>query len=55
MPFLTAAAIIVGEAAAKSIFKLWVKDPTIDTISSGLIDLIGSKTSDIFTQREGER
>ena len=36
-------------------FKLWVKDPTIDTVSSGLIDLIGTKTSDIFTQREGER
>lgn len=53
---LVAAGIEIGKAIAKQIFKLWVKDiPLAEDISSGLLDLIGSKTSDAFAKREGDR
>src|SRR6266853_103470 len=56
MSLLAAAAIEVGKAITKSIFKIWVKDSKLgDDISSNLIDLIGSKTSDILAQRKGNR
>jgi hypothetical protein len=53
---LVAAGIEITKAIAKQIFKLWVKHILLaEDISSGLIDLIGSKTSDAFTKREGDR
>ena len=56
MSLLTAAAIEVGKAVAKSIFKFWMKDSELgQDISSSLIDLVGSKTSDTFAQRKGNR
>src|SRR6266487_909152 len=56
MSLLTAAAIEVGKAVAKSIFKFWMKDSELGLdISSTLIDLVGSKTSDTLAQRKGNR
>jgi len=56
MSLLTAAAIEVGKAVAKSIFKFWMKDSELgQDISSSLIDLVGSKTSDTLAQRKGNR
>jgi hypothetical protein len=56
MSLLTAAAIEVGKAVAKSIFKFWMKDSSLgQDISSSLIDLVGSKTSDTLAQRKGNR
>src|SRR2546426_3187816 len=56
MPLLEAAALEVGAAIAKSILKFWVKDLAFgEDVSSGLIDLLKTKTSDLFAQRKGER
>src|SRR6266702_4638514 len=56
MSLLTAAAIELGKAVAKSIFKFWMKDSKLgQDISSNLIDLVGSKTSDTLAQRKGNR
>jgi Leucine-rich repeat (LRR) protein len=56
MPLLEAVTIEVGAAIAKSILKLWVKDSTLgEDVSSSLIDLLKTKTSDLFAQRKGER
>ncbi len=56
MSLFAAAAIEIGKAIAKSIFKLWVKDSELgNDIASNLIDLLGSKTSDILAQRKGNR
>jgi len=56
MSLLTAAAIEVGKAVSKSIFKFWMKDSQLgQDISSSLIDLVGSKTSDTLAQRKGNR
>src|SRR6266568_895282 len=56
MALLEAAALEVGAAIAKSILKFWVKDSTLgEDVSSGLIDLLKTKTSDLFAQRKGER
>ena len=56
MSLLTAAAIEIGKAVAKSIFKFWMKDFTLgNDISSNLIDLVGTKTSDALAQRKGNR
>ncbi len=53
---LIAAAIEIGKAAAKSIFKFWVKDSSLgENISSSLIDLAGEKTSDALALRKGNR
>jgi hypothetical protein len=50
------AGIEIGKAIAKQIFKLWLKDSALaEDISSSLLDLIGSKTSDAFAKREGNR
>src|SRR5258708_24152968 len=50
------ASLEVGAAIAKSILKLWIKNTDLgNDISSGLIDLLKSKTSDVFAQRKGER
>ncbi len=44
MSLLTAAAIEVGKAVAKSIFKFWMKDSELgQDISSNLIDLFPNK------------
>src|SRR5881227_1517354 len=56
MPLLEAVTIEVGAAIAKSILKLWLKDSTLgEDVSSSLIDLLKTKTSDLFAQRKGER
>src|SRR5713226_3170085 len=56
MPLVEAVTIEVGAAIAKSILKLWVKDSSLgDDISSSLIDLFKSKTSDALAQRRGQR
>src|SRR5713226_422142 len=56
MPLLESAALEVGAAISKSILKLWLKNSSLESeISSNLIDLLKSKTSDIFAQRKGER
>ena len=56
MSLLTVAAIDVGKAVAKSIFKFWMKDSELgQNISSSLIDLVSSKTSDALAQRKGNR
>src|SRR5260370_42535866 len=56
MAFLTAAAIEIGKAVAKSIFKFWLKDSALgQDISSSLIDLVESRTSDALAQRKGAR
>jgi hypothetical protein len=53
---LTASAIMVGKAVTKSIFKFWMKDSELgEDISSSLIDLVASKTSDALAQRKGSR
>jgi NACHT domain len=49
-------AIEVGSAIAKSILKLWLKDSALgEDISSSLIDLLKSRTSDTLAQRRGQR
>jgi len=56
MPLLETVTIEVGAAVAKSILKLWVKDSTLgEDISSSLIDLFKSRTSDALAQRRGQR
>src|SRR2546425_5188117 len=56
MSFLTVAAIEIGKAVTKSIFKFWLKDSALgENISSSLIDLVGSKTSDELARRKGYR
>src|SRR5260221_13732275 len=52
---LTTVAVVVGKATAKAIFKHWVKDSTLDNVSSDLIDLIAAKTSNVLAQRKGYR
>src|SRR6266567_122199 len=49
------AAIQLGSAIAKLILKLWLKDPALgeDTLSTTL-DLLKTRTSDVFAQRRGE-
>lgn len=57
MPLIeTVVTIELGAAIAKSICKLWLKDvPLGEDISSSLIDLFKSKTSDALAQRRGQR
>lgn len=56
MPFVEAVTIEIGAAIAKSIFKFWVKDSTLGAdISSSLIDLFKTRTSDVLAQRRGQR
>src|SRR6266581_3672147 len=56
MPLAEAVTIEVGAAIAKSIFKLWLKDSQLGgDISSSLIDLLKTKTSDALAQRRGQR
>ncbi len=56
MPLFEAVTIEVGAAIAKSILKLWVKDSKLgDDITSSLIDLLKSRTSDALAQRRGQR
>src|SRR6266849_9991341 len=56
MPLVEALTIEVGAAIAKSILKLWVKDSAFgNDISSGIIDVLKSRTSDMLAQRRGQR
>src|SRR5437899_2150300 len=56
MPLLEAVALEVGAAIAKSILKLWTRDSNLgQDVSSSLLDLLKTKTSDMFAQRKGER
>lgn len=48
-------AMEVGAAIAKSIIKLWLKDSILDDISSSVVDLLKSHTSDVLAQRRGQR
>jgi hypothetical protein len=56
MPIFEVLTIEVGAAIAKSILKLWLKDsePAAD-ISSSIIDVLKSRTSDMLAQRRGQR
>jgi NACHT domain/Leucine Rich repeats (2 copies)/Leucine Rich repeat len=51
MPLFEAVAIGVGGAIAKSILKVWVGDD----VSSTIVDVLKSKTSDVLAQRRGQR
>lgn len=56
MPLLETVIIEVSAAISKSIVKLWVKDSSLGTdISTGLIDILKSHTSDALVQRRGQR
>ncbi len=56
MPLVEILLIEVGPAIAKSILKLWLKDSTIgQDVSSTLIDLLKSWTSDASAQRKGKK
>ena len=56
MPLFEAVTIELGGAIAKSILKLWLKDSALGTdISSSLIDLLKSRTSDALALRRGQR
>lgn len=46
----------LGAAIAKSIFRLWIQDPAwAESTTSGLIDIINSKTQDITARQRGRR
>src|SRR5258708_20440040 len=56
MPLAEIIVIEVGSAIAKSILKLWLKDSTIaQDVTSSLVDLIKSRTSDVIAQQRGRR
>ena len=56
MPLAEIMTIEVGSAVAKSILKLWLKDSALgEDISSSLIDLLKSRTSDALAQRRVQR
>src|SRR2546421_5821152 len=56
MPLFEAVTIEVGAAIAKSILKLWLKDSMLGgDISSSIIDVLKSRTSDVLAQRRGQR
>src|SRR5437879_3646243 len=56
MPLAEIITIEIGSSIAKSILKLWLKDSTLgEDISSSLIDLLKSRTSDALAQRRGQR
>src|SRR2546425_11167947 len=56
MPFAEVVTIEVGAAIAKYILKLWLKDGSLgNDITSSVIDVLKSKTSDKFAQRKGNR
>jgi Leucine-rich repeat (LRR) protein len=53
---LSGIAIEIGAVAAKIVCKLWLKNVVGgDDISESVVDLLKSKTSDVFTQRQGRR
>jgi hypothetical protein len=46
----------IGFAVGKGLLSVWLKDnPVPDAVGSELLDLIKSKTTDIFAAREGKR
>ena len=54
MPLAEIITIEVGSAIAKSILKLWLKDSALgEDISSSLIDLLKSRTSDALAPKTG--
>jgi len=56
MAFIEVVTIELGAAIAKSILRLWVKDSTLgDNLSSSVVDLLKSRTSDVLAQRRGRR
>ena len=55
MALLEIVTMEVGAAIAKSIIKLWLKDSTLDDVSSSIVDLLKSHTSDVLAQRRGQR
>jgi hypothetical protein len=55
MALLEVVTMEVGAAIAKSIIKLWLKDSTLDDVSSSIVDLLKSHTSDVLAQRRGQR
>src|SRR6266571_5038119 len=56
MPLAEIITIEVGAAIAKAILKLWLKDSALGMdLSSSLVDLLKSQTSDVLAQRRGQR
>jgi hypothetical protein len=56
MPFAEVVTIEVGAAIAKYILKLWLKDGSLgNDITSSVIGVLKSKTSDKLAQRKGNR
>src|SRR6266516_7799651 len=56
MPLVEAVTIELGSAIAKSILKTWLKDSSLgEDISSSLIDLLKTRTTDMLAQRRGQR
>src|SRR5258707_5746767 len=52
---LAAVVIEIGSVAVKHILKLWFKDSSLERdVSSSLVDMLKTKTSDVFAQRKGE-
>ncbi len=55
MPIIEVFLVEVSSAIAKSIFKLWLKDPLVGSdTSASLLDLLKSQTSDKVAQRSGQ-
>lgn len=56
MPLTTTLAVSVGPAIAKGILKVWLKDKDIlASVGATIVDLIGSRTSDVFARKKAER
>jgi Leucine-rich repeat (LRR) protein len=56
MPLLETLTISLGSAVAKAILKIWTRDSSVGSeIGSEIIDLIKSKTPDLFAHRNGLR
>ena len=51
---VAAVAIEIGSVAVKHILKLWFKDGSLaDDESSSLVDMLKTKTGDVFVRRKG--
>ncbi|HYO48534.1 MAG TPA: hypothetical protein VEW94_01685, partial [Chloroflexia bacterium] len=55
MALIEVLALSLGPAIAKAILKVWLKDiPIAADVSSSIIDLIKTKTSDVLAQQHGD-
>lgn len=56
MPISDLLILTLGSAIAKSLVKVWLKDPNVASdFTSDLIDLIGAKTNDVLLQKRANR